>query len=269
MRQLTLFGDELTPKKKMLGGSRNPIVFNDYDAFLAKFTDNPKTTDECWTPRDVYEAVLTFVGEICDLTDKVVLRPFFPGGDYEAADYPANGIVVDNPPFSIFTKICKFYSERKIPFFLFGPGLTISSCCRYCTAVIVADQLTFTNGAKVKCNFATNLMGDTLITTAIRLQELLSACPSQNQKVNLPKYNYPPDLLSVSDFQTISKGNQDFAVSRHEAIIVKKLDHHPKELFGEHFLVRKAAARKAAARKAIDIPLSCREINILKQLNSL
>lgn len=68
--------------KRRRGGSMNPIVFHDYEGFLAKFKDNPKTTDECWTPKDVYEAVLKFVGEIYPLEGKQILRPFYPGGDY-------------------------------------------------------------------------------------------------------------------------------------------------------------------------------------------
>ena len=54
-------------KKRRGGKSMNPIVFHDYEGFLAKFKENPKTTDECWTPKDVYEAVLKYVGEIYPL----------------------------------------------------------------------------------------------------------------------------------------------------------------------------------------------------------
>ena len=255
-------------RPKVAGGSRNPIVFRDYESFISKFTENPKTTDECWTPQDVYEAVVRYVGEIVDLTGKEILRPFYPGGDYVNAEYPENGVVIDNPPFSTFTKICRFYSNANVPFFLFGPGLSISSCCRYCTAVIVADQIKFTNGAKVRCNFATNLMGDTLITTAVNLTRYISQCPSQDEKVNLPSYVYPEEVLSVSDFQTIAKGNEDFSLTRSDAIIIKSLDLHPKKsgLFCEHFLAKKAAAKKAAAKKAVHLELSAREKRLVEEL---
>lgn len=208
--QLTLFQEADIPRppkpKARSGGSANSIVFHDYESFIAKFADNPKTTDDCFTPQDVYEAVVRYVGTIVDLTDKVILRPFFPGGDYEHSDYPDNGVVIDNPPFSIFTKCCAFYARHHIPFFLFGPGLTITSCCKYCTAVIVADQITFENGAKVKCNFASNLYGDKIITTAPLLNEYITACESQNQKANLAKYRYPDEVLDVSAVQTICRG---------------------------------------------------------------
>lgn len=283
-QQLNLFGEEEIPQppkpKARSGGSGNSIVFHDYESFVAKFSENPKTTDDCFTPQDVYEAVVKYVGTIVDLTDKLILRPFFPGGDYEHSDYPDNGVVIDNPPFSIFTKCCAFYSMHKIPFFLFGPGLTIASCCKYCTAVIVADQITFENGAKVKCNFASNLYGNTMITTAPLLNDLITACPSQNQKVNLPKFRYPDEVLDVSAMQTICRGGILFSVSRDECEIIRNLDRHPKNggLFGDHFLLsatkgadKEAARQRAqeAARQAIPIELSPRERRIVERLNNI
>lgn len=46
-----------------------------------------------------------------------VIRPFWPGGDYEKDEYPPGCVVVDNPPFSILKNICEFYLERGILFF--------------------------------------------------------------------------------------------------------------------------------------------------------
>ena len=270
-KQIQLFEDgQIAPPPKPKGrngGSGNPIVFRDYDAFLAKFKDNPKTTDDTFTPRDVYEAIVEYIGTVYDMSGKVILRPFFPGGDYEHSDYPDNGVVIDNPPFSIFTKICAFYTAHNIPFFLFGPGLTIASCCKYCTAVIIDEQITFENGAKVKCNFASNLFGDTVIMTAPLLSKLIKKCPSQDTKVNLPFYVYPEEVLSVSDMQSICRGGLDFSVSRSECEVIRKLDHHPKGkggLFGDHFML---SAAKAAAKAAIKIELSEREkrmVNAMK-----
>ena len=275
-------------KKRISGGSQNPIVFHDYDSYIAKFQKNNKTTDDTYTPKDIYEAVLNYVRSIYPMGGKEVLRPFYPGGDYEHAEYPEDGVVIDNPPFSMFTKICKFYSENNIPFFIFGPGLTIFSCLKYCSAVVVASQIEFSNGARVKCNFATNLLGDVLVTISPELSEAIAACPSQNHKVNLTKYRYPEELLSVSDFQTMAKGNLQFSVRRNEAVIVRNLDNHPKKsgLFGEHLLIseasavkasavkaaavkaaeKKAAEKKAAAAKAIPVPLSDREKRIINNL---
>lgn len=257
---------------KRNGGSRNPIVFNDYESFLAKFKENPKTTDECWTPKDVYEAVVKYVGEVYPLEGKQILRPFYPGGDYEHAEYPADGVVIDNPPFSIFTKICRFYMGHNIPFFLFGPALTIFSCCKHgATAVVVGGHVEFSNGAKVPCNFASNLFGNVLAMSSPRLGELIGECPSQNVVVALPKYDYPDNLLSVSDLQTLARGGVEFIVERESCACVRNLAAMPKgkSLFGVHYLLSFAKAKakaKAKAENRIPVPLSSAEIEIVNSL---
>ena len=257
---------------KRSGGSRNPIVFNDYESFLAKFKENPKTTDECWTPKDVYEAVLKYVGEVYPLEGKQILRPFYPGGDYEHAEYPADGVVVDNPPFSIFTKICRFYMEHNIPFFLFGPAMTIFSCCKHgATAVVIGGHIEFCNGAKVSCNFASNLFGDVLAMSSPRLGELIEECPSQNVVVALPKYAYPDNLLSVSDLQTLARGGVEFVVERESCAQIRNLAAMPKgkSLFVVHYLLSSALAKakaKAKAENRIPFPLSSAEIEIVYRL---
>ena len=221
MKQLTLFGDEeaRTTRKKPSGGSANPIIFRDYESFVAKFSDTPKTTDDCYTPQDVFDAVVKWVGSRYDLSGKTILRPFYPGGDYINAEYPDAGVVIDNPPFSKFVQIVRFYSERKIPFFLFGNGMTILCACKYCTAVIINCSIEFSNRAKIRVNFATNLLGDLLVTTAPDLEEAIKRCPSQGQKANLPKYRYPDCVVRVSTLHTICGGGVLFSVSRSEGFV--------------------------------------------------
>ena len=280
---MSLFSDEeMRPevrRPKRNGGSSNPIVFNDYESFIAKFADNPKTTDDCYTPKDVYEAVVKWVGMHYDLTNKKILRPFYPGGDYVMAEYPEDGVVIDNPPFSIFTRIVAFYTVRKIPFFLFGPGLTIGSVFKYCTAICIADQIRFENGAIVRCNFASNLFGDLIAWASPSLEKMIRSCPSQNQKVNLVKYRYPKNLLAVSELQTIANGKYEFKVRNKEACIAKNLDNMPngKSLFSEHLLLspNKAAAKaaakaagKAGAKAAIPVELSPKEQWKVKNLKN-
>ena len=265
-------------KQRPKGGSNNPIVFHDYESYVAKFQNKEKTTDDTYTPPDVYEAVLDYVRSIYPMEGKEILRPFYPGGDYEHAEYPEDGVVIDNPPFSMFARICKFYAERGIPFFIFGPGLTLLNCLKYCSAVIIAPAIEFSNGAKIKCNFATNLIGDTLVMSSPSLSKAIAACPSQTPKARLPKFIYPKELLSVSDLQTMAKGNLPFSIKRNEAVVVVDLDNHPKKrgLFAEHLLISEAAAAKAAAAKAaalkasgvypISIELSDREKRIVEGL---
>ena len=83
----------------MAATSQNKEKFQNYEAFVEKF--KPKlTTDDCYTPAIVYDAVANWVQNEYDLDKYEFCRPFYPGGDYENYNYK-NKIVVDNPPFSI------------------------------------------------------------------------------------------------------------------------------------------------------------------------
>lgn len=94
-----------------------------YKQFVDKFKPK-KTTDDCYTPEEVYNTVLAWVVQEYNINPDKIIRPFSPGGDYQNAKYLDGYVVVDNPPFSIFKEICNFYEERDIPFFLFSPHLT-------------------------------------------------------------------------------------------------------------------------------------------------
>lgn len=271
-QQLSLFGETTSKKEKpayYFGGSRNPIVFNDYDSFVKKFSmENPKTTDDCYTPPEVYDAVLRYVGKITDLTGVQVLRPFYPGGDYENAEYPANGIVIDNPPFSSLRKICKFYSAKHIPFFLFAPAQTSFGCLDLpgVSVVIVGSEIIFENGAYVNCAFLTNLLGDVLVTTSVELTEAFKlhtkrAKPTKERV----KYILPTEVLGFSDFVGIAKGDEDFAIKRNEAQSVNEINGH--KMFGAKLIASKAAAAKAAAAKAITVSFGTKELAIINTLN--
>ncbi|MCI6672411.1 MAG: chromosome partitioning protein ParB [Prevotella sp.] len=263
-----------TEARKQIGSSHNPIIFNDYDAFIEKFKNKNhlKTTDDCYTPRDVYEAVVEYVSEIYDLTDKVILRPFYPGGDYLNAEYPKNGVVIDNPPFSMFKKICEFYSKTKIPYFLFGPGMTVMSICKFGTAVIINRAIRWENGANVRANFATNLFGDEYIAvTAPTLDKKISMAASQQQTSKLKKYKYPPNHVSVSDLQILTSRGLEIKISREEAVSVSKLDNY-KDCFGCRLLVSDNIAKEIKEIKeikdVIDVHLSQREKYIIDKLNT-
>ena len=224
--QLTLFDEE--PEKvatKPRGGSQNPIVFHDYESYIAKFQNKEKTTDDTYTPQDVFEAVVKYVDTIYPLEGKQILRPFYPGGDYENAEYPEDGVVIDNPPFSIFAQICKFYSKRNIPFFLFGPGLTIMSVMKYCSVVIISVAIKYANGAQVNTGFATNMLGDTMVTTSLLLDGLIKMCSSQSYGRAKKKTEKPYNVFGVSDFQMIvRRSDKDVVVKRDEGEIIRELD---------------------------------------------
>ena len=170
-----------------------------YEEWLAKF-ETPKTTDECYTPRAVYNAVLEWLKERVDIEGREIIRPFIPGGDYERAEYPENCVVIDNPPFSIATKIVRFYSSRNIPFFLFAPGLTLFQTLRGVDACGVVCDVTieYANKAKVHTGFVTNLFPGTRIKIAKSLKERLAAAQLRDYK-SLPVLEFDEHLILRRD----------------------------------------------------------------------
>ena len=258
-------------------------TIDDYDAFVEKFKPK-KTTDDCYTPPEVYETIKNWACREYDIDPDKVVRPFYPGGDYERFDYSGGAVVVDNPPFSILSKICAFYQESDIPFFLFAPNLTIfSSTSRNGAHMLVTDcTIEYENGAQVKTSFVTNL-GDDLIRTAPDLARLVNDTVKRvrrEQKQHMPKYAYPRELLTVTQLNKLGKAGVDFRVRASDVAFVRRLDSQAaagKAIFGGGYLLSdaKAAELKAAELKAAELkaaedvtvwPLSEKEKRIIKSL---
>lgn len=183
-------------------------TFNDYDGFVEKFKPK-KTTDDCYTPPAVYETVKDWACSEYGIDPAKIVRPFYPGGDYERFDYSGGKVVVDNPPFSILSKICAFYRDNHIPFFLFAPYLTIfNSTSRNGAHMIVTNSnIEYANGAQVNTSFVTSF-GDDLIRTAPDLANAIDETVKRvrkEQRRHLPKYEYPRELLTVSRLGKICK----------------------------------------------------------------
>ena len=104
-KEVDLFGNEVL-RFIDKGRNKRKNLFSDHDAFVEKF-DVKKTTDDCYTPKPVFDLVLSYVNENCDLSGKKIIRPFFPGGDFESIEYQDDWVVIDNPPFSIISKIAR------------------------------------------------------------------------------------------------------------------------------------------------------------------
>lgn len=251
-----------------------------YDGFVEKF--NPKkTTDDCYTPPKVYEAIKNWACEKYGINPDNIVRPFYPGGDYEKYEYPEGAVVLDNPPFSILSKILDFYIEKDIPFFLFAPAMTIFSSMRRrkVNAVIVNADIIYENGANVKTGFLTTF-GDWMIEASTELDELIKKAVDETLKEKsktLPKYIYPGNVLMVSDLKKIVSKGVEFKIKRDDAYFVRQLDSQKnarKAIYGSGFLIsekaatEKAAAEKAAAEKAaVNVwELSEREKEIIRKL---
>lgn len=190
-----------------------------------------------------------------------VVRPFYPGGDYERFDYSDGKVVVDNPPFSILSKICAFYRDRGIPFFLFAPNLTIfSSASRNGAHMLVADcSIEYANGAIVKTSFVTSF-GDDLIRTAPDLTKMVNDAVKRvrrESRRHLPKYAYPPELLTVARLNKVCNAGVDFRVKASDVAFTRALDSQramKKSIYGGGYLLseNKAAELKAAELKAAE-----------------
>ena len=228
----------------------------EYAAFLEKFKPK-KTTDDCYTPDNVYSVVRDWaVAHYGIQPDAEIVRPFWPGGDYEAFDYPAGCVVIDNPPFSILSKIVRFYDAHGVRFFLFGPILTLFGCALNPRIGFVAANcsITYKNGAVVRTGFITN-MGEYVVETAPDLCLAVQAANDANVKAerkNLPKYEYPPEVLTAARASWLSIHGEDFRVRRGDAAFIRKLDAQgDKKVFGGGLLLsERAAAERATAERA-------------------
>ena len=231
----------------------------DYLEFLDKFKAK-KTTDDCYTPAVVYEAVAKWVENEYKVSRKDFVRPFYPGGDYKAEKYPKGCIVVDNPPFSILAEILVFYREAGVRFFLFAPTLTLfsSSSSSSSSALPCGASVIYENGASVNTSFLTNLEDKAVrFRSCPDLYKAVQAASDEYAKElhkDLPKYTYPDNVVTAAFVARLSKYSIPFSVSVGESCAVSALDSQKesgKAIYGKGYLVgEKAAAEKAAAEKA-------------------
>ena len=262
--------------------SQNKEKFEDYEGFVEKFKPK-KTTDDCYTPTLVYDAVAHWVAREYGLKRSRFCRPFYPGWNYKEHDYN-DGIVVDNPPFSILSEIIKFYVANDIKFFLFCPTLT---CCRYgdlCTVLPVGVDITYENGAVICTSFVTNLEPHEIrVRVAPTLYDAVDLANKINTSANkrtVPKYVYPLDLVTTAAIYPYARYGIEFIIPRSESVRVSALDSQRasgKSVFGCGWLIservkaerEKAEREKAEREKAERWALSERELLIIKGLNEM
>ena len=221
---------------------------DEYNDFLDKF-EPKKTTDDCYTPDGVYDAVADWVAQEYHLSREKFVRPFYPGGDYQNETYAADAVVVDNPPFSIMTEILHFYVEHSIRFFLFAPTLTLftSSDLRI-TYIPTKCAVTYENGAKVNTSFITNL--DTCrLRTAVKLSDALEKVDKERNGGNdLPKYEYPSHVVTAPRAGRWTENGVDVRIEFNECQRIAALDSQKeqgKAIYGGGLLVSDAVAQRA------------------------
>ena len=232
----------------------------EYQEFREKFKLK-KTTDDCYTPGPVYEAVANWVSAQYKIDRKDFVRPFYPGGDYQNEEYPQGCAVVDNPPFSILSEIIRFYAQRGIRFFLFAPTLTLfSSSSSSATALPTGVAVTYENGASVNTSFLTNLEDK-----AVRLR----SCPTLYKAVKeandenlrelhkeLPKYSYDHHIITATFIGQLSRLGIDLSVPVAESEPIMQLESQKesgKAIYGKGYIVSEqvfAEREKAEREKA-------------------
>ncbi len=224
----------------------------DYEAFVEKFKPQ-KTTDDCYTPSVVYDAIAEWVAREWGLDRNTFLRPFRPGGDYEREEYPPGCAVVDNPPFSILQRIVDFYCNREIPFFLFAPTLTLFSGKRLGVCYMPTGvQVTYENGAKVNTSFVTNMERRYVLRTALDLRRAVKAADERNragQVKELSRYTYPPEVLTAAAAYQISKAGVDYRLRREDMTFIGKLDAMRKcgkGVFGGGYAIERKSRRRTS-----------------------
>lgn len=227
---------------------------NTYEEFVDKFKPK-KTTDDCYTPDVIYKAVKDWAIKEMDWGGRTVVRPFWPGGDFENFDYPADCVVIDNPPFSIMAKVVKFYAEHNIDYFLFAPHLTCIGIRPAHSRICVGVSVTYENGAIVNTSFVSSK--GPLIRSAPELYRILDEANAANIKAKKapprPVYTYPDNVMTSSAVALFSKYGIEYREDI--GVFVRAMDAQRgtgKTIFGAGYIVPEEAARKAqeAVRKA-------------------
>ena len=237
-----------------------------YDMFVAKF-EVKKTTDDCYTPENIYNAVRDWVCNKYNVDKNKIVRPFYPGGDYQNFDYPADCVVVDNPPFSIYAQILRWYEAHNVRFFLFAPALTLISPflkTRKTTFIATGVSVIYENGANVNTSFATNLDDPSVaLKSEPKLFKILDLENEENKKKRrklIRKLKHPEAVFTAAKCNWMSSHGIDFSVKREDCCSIKKLDNEPKTVFGGALLLSERATKERMGKELMGKELMGKEL---------
>ena len=192
------------------------------------------------TPPVVYEAIKDWAVQDRHWEGRPIVRPFWPGGDYESYDYPDGCVVIDNPPFSCISKIVHWYEDKGIDFFLFAPHLTCLGIRARSTIGINADII-YDNGACVSTSFVCS--SGPRLRTAPDLHNIIEAAAKKARKEQKdvkhpPRYKYPPEVITASHLAQLSKLGIDYQEDRVQFVRHLDSQHEKKKaIYGSGYLV--------------------------------
>ena len=254
----------------------------EYDDLIERST-HKLTTDDYYTPKIVYDAVKNFVVDYYGLKNCRIIRPFSPGGNYQAEDYSGDCVVIDNPPFSIITEVIKYFLAKSVQFFLFAPALSIFAAgAGECNYLPVGTTIMYENGVRIATSFVTSL-GDLKIDTCPELYQIIEAATKayKIREKGILAENYYPDNVINYKIQSLSRHGVHYRVRADDCYFIRALDAQKplgKGVYGAGFLLSEKsasekkeaeqAAEKIAAEKMVaeKWELSEREIKIIKSL---
>lgn len=205
-----------------------------YEEFISKFNkEQPKTTDDCYTPKETYYIIRDHFIQYYKLNNYNIVRPFYPGGDYQKEKYNKNDIVIDNPPFSILSKIVKYYTDNNIKFVLFAPALTIFHLLKYnITIHFINEYIVYNDNIKVKTCFITNLPNENAIISDLELDKKLKKTrPKKRDNRKLTPKNY---ITSAQFFKYVKYG---INVKKSDIIDLKS-KYKNKKMYGTSIVVK-------------------------------
>lgn len=231
-------------------------VSREYKEFVDKFKPK-KTTDDCYTPAPIYEAVVKWCELEYGINRADIVRPFWPDGDFERFEYPDGAVVIDNPPFSIITPIVRFYEAHAIQYFLFAPHLTNFGIPAKCHIITNAD-ITYENGATVNTSFVTNLDAYVVRVPHLLHDMIHEANKERLQIKSVPKYSYPLEVITAARCGYYADHGTDFAIKAEDCLKVRRLDAQTggTSIYGSGYLISpqatayRAEVERIAAERA-------------------
>lgn len=233
------------PRYFTKGGVLEPL--KDYDTWLNNLRVKVKTSDDTFTPKEIYKTILEYINEKIIPIDSIeIQRPFYPGGDYkkDAETYNEKSVVIDNPPFSMCSEIIEFYKKNNIKFFLFISGLTIFSYLEIDLHLLCPYQaIEYDNGAKVNTCFIHNLLPKG-VTISGDLRDRLSKLATKTRKTR-KKIQYPNEVLSVAQSLALAariKG--EVTITNYKAVSGLNYKGKQKKVFGKAMILSKSEQDK-------------------------
>lgn len=213
----------------------------EYKRWCAHFDDRPKTTDDCYTPRAVIDFVEDYFCDYYNIDREKIIRPFYPGGDYENEDY-TDKVVLDNPPFSLLTKIVQFYQKHGVKFVLFCNGTTGTTKMYGLLTYHIGGTVIYENGARVNTAFVTNMNETEAIVSDRDFSDKLEKLTN---KATRQKCKYEIDEITLA---TVKKC--DWVLLKSE--IIEDIHKTRKDAFGIGYKITKEAGirRNEAERQA-------------------